>query len=275
MICNDNIPSKEDTTVEATTTTVTATTTTTTEPECVATSSTSTNPTTANRFFNIQFQQKTRQIREMWIAQRGRINKNYSQFILIILLCFLAIISCIASLTTSNWTCNASANQYYGIWNSCWWEPKQEVFSITENNNTTMASNDTIIPQKMMCAKQVFDIIETSWAEQWRLDQIYASQGLIISGIVMYIISVVCIFLGYKFIRMNNMNYLRNTLITSVFVQIIAFLLLLIGFFLFIFTDKFSTSIILLFVYFALAIFATNIINFITIEYKCYKIRQI
>jgi len=301
MICDsETIPPKEDTTQAVTTaepvTNVESTETTPvvaiaeqthveTTPETDAqtastTSSATTTTTNSNRRFNIHFQQKTKYIRDMWSQQRARINKDYSQFIIILFMCVIAIISCIAALTTNNWICDPSMNQYFGLWNTCYWSSsiKSDVFMINpiENNNTL--SNQTVQwePKRgMWCAKQDLWNVKVEMAEQWRIDQVYASQGLIICGIIMYIVSVVCIVLAWKFMKINNMNYVRNTMITSLFVQIIAFLLLLIGFFLFIFTDRLSTSIILLFVYFAFAIFVTNVVNFITIEYKSYKIRQV
>lgn len=114
-------------------------------------------------------------------------------------------------------------------------------------------------------------------ADQARIDQVQASQGLIVCGTIMYVASLIAFVFAYRFIKnkaTRNLNMMRNLLVAGIFTQLLAFLLQLIGFFLYILTERLSTSVGLLFVYFGLALFATNIINFFTIEYKAYKLRQ-
>lgn len=110
-----------------------------------------------------------------------------------------------------------------------------------------------------------------------RVDQVQASQGLIVCGSIMSVASLIALVFAYRFIKTKpsrSLNIMRNLLVAAIFTQLLAFLLQLVGFFLYILTERISTSVGLLFVYFGLALFATNVINFITIEYKMYKIRQ-
>lgn len=116
--------------------------------------------------------------------------------------------------------------------------------------------------------------IEMIVADQSRIDQVQVSQGLIVCGTIMYVISLGALAMSYQFIKTKSLNAMRNALVTGMIVQIISFIMMLFGFFLYILTERLSTSVVLLFVYFGLGIFFTNLINFITIEYKSYKMRQ-
>ena len=234
--------------------------------------------TAANRLFNWQFQQKTKYLREMWSQHKVTIDKDHSQLLLICVITCVGVLCSIGSLLTNYWISDSQTHTHFGIWNSCW-----QISTKTDGNENatyTLWNETEIVPVnetvgiKWWCAHQgVYDINMNS-AEKWRVDQVFASQGLLVCGAVLYLFSVVMLSLAYKFIGLSKWNTVRNTLVISMFVQIVAFLMQLIGYFLYIFTDRASVSIVLLFVYFGLAIFATNIINFITIEYKAYKIRQ-
>lgn len=264
---------------------------------------------TARRKFNLQFQQRTKYLREMWSEQRVKINKDYSQFWCIIILCFISILASLASISTSNWTCGwTTASSFvqeskndsiptqewewatFGVWNTCNQQqtatPVNETFNFENNVNGTTNMNKQMdqdnvtiswAEQTWWCAKQDLGRIVMQVADQTRLDQVTAAQSLMSIGIVLYVFSLVCIVLGFRFLRSecaNRMNRVRNALIISLVVQVFAFLMMLIGFFLFVYTDRLSISVVLLFVYFVFAIFATNLINFITIEYKAYKMRK-
>lgn len=67
---------------------------------------------------------------------------------------------------------------------------------------------------------------------------------------------------------------MRNLLVGSIFIQILAYVVLLLGFFLYITTERLQTGVSILFAYFGAAFFGTNAINFFTIDYKTYKQRQ-
>lgn len=233
--------------------------------------------TPANRLFNVQFQQKTKYLREMWSQHKVKIDKDHSQLILICFLTCIGILCSVGSLFTKYWISDSNTQTHYGIWNVCW---QEKLAQWSDNNDTSINWNETeVVNQtttgtKWWCARQGVYDLNVNLAEKWRVDQVFASQGLLVCGTILYVFSVVMLGLAYKFIGLNRLNTVRNTLVISMFVQMIAFIMQLIGYFLFIFTDRASVSIALLFVYFGLAIFATNIINFITIEYKSYKIRQ-
>ena len=72
-----------------------------------------------------------------------------------------------------------------------------------------------------------------------------------------------------KVLAKKNLIYLiRNLLVICLLMIFIAVLVQIIGFFLFIYAEKLSTGCFILFIYFLLAIFVTNTINFFTIKYK-------
>jgi len=141
-----------------------------------------------------------------------------------------------------------------------------------DNNNETMI--EQLPKSSVLCAQQGLYDIKIEYALQSRIDQVATAQGLIVSGCILYAFSVLTVILAYRYINMNNLNSVRNTLVTSICVQIFAFLMMLVGFFLFILTERLALSVILVFVYFGLTMLATNLINFITIEYKTFKTRQ-
>lgn len=229
---------------------------------------------TGARLLNVHFQQKTKYLREMWSNHKVKLDKDHSQLLVICLITTIGILCSLASLLTNYWISDSKTNVKFGIWNTCW----QEKYMVAPEFNQTWGETNNgsmvVEGQRWMCARQGVYDVSISPAEKWRVDQVFASQGLLVSGTVMYVFSVVMLSLTYRFIGLNRLNIVRNTLVISMFAQMVAFLMQLIGYFLFIFTDRASISIALLFVYFGLTIFASNIINFITIEYKAYKIRQ-
>jgi len=237
-----------------------------------------TTTSTVNRLFNAQFQQKTKYLREMWAQHKVKIDKDHTQLLLICAITTVGIMCSIGSLLTNFWIGDSHTHTNFGIWNTCWQEKYETNQTWPVGNDTTTklltAPSLTVEGMRWMCARQGIYDVTISQAEKWRVDQMFASQGLLVSGAVVYVFSVVMLWLSYRFIGLNRLNVVRNTLVISMFTQMIAFLMQLIGYFLFIFTDRASVSIALLFVYFGLTIFATNIINFITIEYKAFKIRQ-
>ena len=234
--------------------------------------------TAANaRLFNVQFQQKTKYLREMWSQHRVKLDKDHSQLLLICLITTVGIFCSLASLLTNYWIGDSHSHTNYGIWNTCWQEKYIIVpeAKVNQTREGVIAHNETTVEGvRWTCARQGVYDIAVGQAEKWRVDQVFASQGLLVSGTVMYVFSVVMLSLAYRFMGMNRLNVVRNTLVIGMFAQMVAFLMQLIGYFLYIFTDRASISIALLFVYFGLTIFASNIVNFITIEYKSYKMRQ-
>jgi hypothetical protein len=242
------------------------------------------NPTTsAATRFNANIRAKTKIIREMLSHNRVKIDKEHSQLLVIVMMSVIAVGCSLAALTSNYWTCDPARDMHYSLWTTCHMstidskQQRQTGWIENQNqtaNNSMQMSNSTMM-SGIVCANQGINEIHIEYAEQSRIDQVSASQGLIISGTILYVVSIIAISLAYKYINVKNLNSVRNALVTSMCIQIISFFLQLIGFFMFILTDRISISIGLLFVYFGLAIFATNIINFITIEYKSYKTRQL
>lgn len=229
---------------------------------------------TNSRYLRNQFEQKSKILQEFWQHQHQqliKLNRDHSQLFIIIIMTAIGVICSLIALTSNSWTCDINKNVCYGLWNTCY-IPEQAF------NQTIIDSNETMIqvPQNtVLCAQQGLYDIKIEFALQSRIDQVTASQGLMISGCALYLFSVITAILAYRFINLNNLNSVRNCLVASIMVQMLTFFMLLIGFFLFILTERISMSVILVFIYFGLAMVASNLINFITIEYKSFKTRQI
>jgi hypothetical protein len=222
--------------------------------------------TNSRGLFRTQFQQKTRLVRQLLSQQQQRIKENQdsTQLITIIILSILAIGCSIGAVLTNSWYCDPMNR--FGLWNTC--------FSVNRELQSDTNSSVTVTLPEKMCARQEMGQVLIGFAEQSRIDQVTAAQGLIIGGSILYALSILSNCFGCRFIQMKNLNSLRNMLVVGMFLQILSFIFHIVGFFLFILTDHLSTSVTLLFIYFGIAIFGTNIINFITIEYKCYKYRH-
>lgn len=227
------------------------------------------------RFLRAQFEKRTRILQEFWAQQHiqiTKLNRDYSQLIIILIMSTIGILCSLIAISTNNWICDTTKNVCYGIWNTCYMPERMT------NDSFVNDQNDTVIPilkNRIMCAHQELNSVKIDFALQSRIDQVATSQGMIVTGCILYIFSIITMILAYRNIIINNLNSVRNTLVASICVQILAFLMLLVGFFLFIYTERMSLSIILMFVYFGLAIFVSNLINFITIEYKTFKLRQL
>lgn len=228
------------------------------------------------RFLRTQFEQKTRILQEFWTQQHlhiTKLNRDHSQLFIILIMSTIGILCSLIAISTNNWICDQSSNVCYGIWNTCYISEK-----MINHSAAAIDQNETMIPlvkSRIACAQQELSYVKIDFAMQSRIDQVGTSQGMIVVGCILYLFSVLTMALAYRYINMNNLNSVRNALVTSICVQILAFLMLLIGFFLFIYTERMSLSVILMFVYFGLAILVSNLINFITIEYKTFKLRQI
>ena len=289
MIC-DEIPTKQDKHIESVEETTAAATEQCTMPgELTVTNETETgNNDTAtagasgrrnwvNREkMTIYFQQKNKLIREAWHSQQARLSRNRdgAQLFWIMILSAIAIAASLIALTTNNWLCESwnEPGSCFGLWNTCGFETETAT-----TPDTTASSNETVVamPRDIVCMRQEWGQVMPSSNVPGRVDQVMAAQGLIVAGTVVFALSLIGTGLGCKFIQMQTrLNALRNVLCMSMFVQIMAFLMHLIGMYLYILSDNISMSIGLLFVYFGIGIFASNFINFITIEYKCYKFRQ-
>jgi hypothetical protein len=292
MICDD-IPSKQDTviittetvTIEGGTEPVLTTEATVVDTPVVLTTETETT-TTANVTNNINnttwmnrerlrtyLQQKNKLIRDAWNTHQSRMSRDRDQshLMFIIIMSIIAIVLSIWSIVTPYWICasSGSSGNHAGLWDTC---GTRNTFNQVPSLTDAPVVNET---SSIQCVRQVLGHWAAHSESRDRADQLMASQGLLVAGTIMYALSLVGTCLGWRFIQMQTqLNALRNVLVMSMFVQIVAFLMHLIGFFLFILTENVSISIGLLFVYFGIAIFATNFINFITIEYKCYKFRQ-
>ncbi|CAF0878097.1 unnamed protein product [Brachionus calyciflorus] len=231
-----------------------------------------------SRFNKAYFQQRTKFVRDLLAERKFQMRTDQTQLFIILFMSIIAVLCSLIGISTSNWLCDLNTRQCYGLWNTCF----TPSVSLTIDNNSTIIMDDdnqtSITPMskdEIKCAIQRINTIEIIQGEQSRLDQLTASQGLITCGTIMYFLAIVGMSLAYKYMREQNLNFVRNCLVTSMIVQIVSFVIQLVGFYLYILNETFSTSVGLLFVYFGLAIFSTNIINFFTIEYKSFKIRQV
>jgi hypothetical protein len=271
---NEGIPPKEDTTsVNKSQSTIAINLVGTENPEATkSTTSTSTGTTTNSQgMFRTQFEQKTKILRDAWAQHDFKIPKDSCQLFSIILLSIFGIACNIAAISSDRWTCDTQLS--FGLWNTCY-QPITDgpLWDIYNKNSTNSNESAIATPlQPVKCAKQGVRWVEIDLAQPQRIEQVYAAQGLLVCGCILYIFSLFTICLSYRFVKTSNLISLRNTLIGSVCIQFFAFFLMLIGFYLFILTGQYSVSVGLLFVYFGLAMFASNTINFITVEYKAHK----
>lgn len=238
-------------------------------PTTKSTTSTETATTTNSQgMFRSQFQQKTKILRDAWADRKPTITKENSKLFTIVLLTVLGVCCNIAAISSNRWSCDSNIS--FGLWTTCY-QPITDG-PLWESNSTR--ENETESLQPIKCAKQGLRWVEIELAQQSRIDQVYASQGLLVAGCIFYFVSLFTVCLAYWFHQSGTkLNQLRNTLVASVSIQFVTFFFMLIGLYLFILTEQFSISVGLLFVYFGLAMFASNTINFITVEYKTFKAR--
>ena len=227
-----------------------------------------------SRFNKAFFQQRTKLMRGFIAERRFQMKTDQTQLFIILFMSCLAVLCSVIGLGTNNWMCDTNTNQSYGLWNTCYNPP----VSLTLQTNASSENQTNIEPvnkNEVKCAIQGLNSVIVMPGEKSRIDQLTASQSLIICGTIMYALAVIGMSLAYKYMCDQNLNYVRNCLVTAMVVQIVSFFIQLIGFYLYITNETYSTSIALLFAYFGMAIFSTNIINFFTIEYKSFKIRQV
>lgn len=275
-----------ETTEAATTTEIKVEETTETQNEQVTPATTTTKqPFNPGATLAAYFQAKNQLMRQMWAEQQVRLaaarSRDQTHLVGIIVIVFIAVACSIAAIATQNWICSCCPNSagHYGIWNTCFYANTTP----TSNNDSVVVVPSAETVSRVSCARQELGQLIVSVADQSRVDQVTAAQGLITAGTVIYALSLLgalqaCRLLGAGSTATTDgqhLNVLRNLLAMAMFIQIVSFLMHLIGLFLYMLTEHISTSIGLLFVYFGIAIFATNFINFITIEYKCYKFRQV
>lgn len=187
-------------------------------------------------------------------------NKKYNtkaylhniEYLAVVLLVVIILACYLTSILISYWSCDF--NSHYGLWNLC---------ESSLNDTTTT-----------ICSIQTLQGIHTVYADVQLIDEIYLSKILLIFALCVYFVVFFMLIFTYIYTRIYNEHkkdlifFIRNLSIIILFVMIIAFLMHLIGFFLFISLEKFSTSSFALITYFLLAIFTTNTVNFITIKYK-------
>lgn len=229
--------------------------------------------TKTSRFNKAYFQQQTKFVRGFIAERRFQMKTDQTQLFIILFMSCLAIVCSVIGLGTNNWMCDSTTNQTYGLWNTCYNPPVS--LSYQSNNTDNQTSIQPVNKHDVKCAVQGLNSVFVMPGEKSRIDQLTASQGLIICGTIMYFLAVIGISMAYKYMCDQNLNFVRNCLVTAMVVQIVSFFIQLIGFYLYIMNETYSTSVGLLFAYFGLAIFSTNIINFFTIEYKSFKIRQV
>ncbi|RNA16864.1 hypothetical protein BpHYR1_028213 [Brachionus plicatilis] len=226
-----------------------------------------------SRFNKAFFQERTKRVRGFIAERRFQMKTDQTQLFIILFMSCMAVLCSAIGLGTNNWMCDLNTNETYGLWTTCYNSPVS--LSSQSNSTDNQTRIEPVNKNDVKCALQAFNSVYVMPGEKSRIDQLSASQGLIICGTIMYALAVVGMSMAYKYMCDQNLNFVRNCLVTAMVVQIVSFVIQLIGFYLYIMNDTYSTSIVLLFAYFAMAIFSTNIINFITIEYKSFKIRQV
>jgi hypothetical protein len=192
--------------------------------------------------------------------QKVVIYKNYIhnyEFLAAIGLLVIGFIGNLVSIIGNYWICDGKSGMKYGLWDSC---------SLLDDPNTNLTITK--------CAIQTFDDVFLIYAETQLIDELNLAKSLLVISLCFYFIAFSMLIFTYFYARIKfevkkNLIYLvRNLLVISLLMIFIAVLVQIIGFFLFIYVEKLSTGCFLLFIYFLLAIFVTNTINFFTIKYK-------
>lgn len=238
-------------------------------------STTSTEPeTNSEGMFRTKFQQKTKVLRDAWAQHNFKITINNWPVFAVILLTVFGIACNVAAISSNRWTCDIETS--FGLWDTCY-QPITDG-PIWATNNQTISQNDSVISEPLppvKCAKQGVRWVEIVTAQPARINQVYAAQCLLVFGSILYAFSLFTICLSFRFTKLNNINAFKNSMIVSVGTQFLAFFSMLIGFYLFILTGQYSISVGLMFIYFGLAMFACNTINFFTVEYKTHKAQKV
>lgn len=236
-------------------------------------STTSTEPeTNSEGMFRTQFQQKTKVLRDAWAQHDFKITIDNWPVFAVILLTVFGIACNVAAISSNRWTCDTDAS--FGLWDTCY-QPITDgpIWAV----NQTSDRNESVIAEPLppvKCAKQGVRWVEVVTAQPSRINQVYAAQCLLVLGCILYAFSLITVCLSYRFTKLNNINAFRNSMIVSVAIQFFSFFCMLVGFYLFILTEQYSISVGLMFIYFGLAMFACNTINFFTVEYKTHKAQK-
>jgi hypothetical protein len=205
---------------------------------------------------------------------------DHFQLMVIMLLIVIALVLNIIAMGTKSWTCDPNNNTIsFGLWDTCFEQTSKQITNETihSHNETWMANNDTWITpmsNNMVCAHQEIDRVDIESSEQSRIVQVYAAQGIFIYGLVLFVVLMCMLFYSWNYVEQNNLMTIRNVLVASIFTIIEIFIVMLIGFFMFINSEHISLSVCLICIYFGLAILSSNMINFITIEMKIVKLKQ-
>lgn len=247
-----------------------------TPPETETAAASPTPVTSKKGVLRSQLQAKVQFVRDAWTQHQVKVTKDNCQLFAIILLTIVGLACNVAAIASNRWTCDLQLN--FGLWDTCYqpitdgpiWEDKEEL-SRNSTAETDVVVEEGIPSQPIKCAKQGVRWVEIELAQQGRIDRVYAAQAMIVIGCILYAFSLFTICIAYRFVRSSGLRSLKNALIVSVAAQFFAFFFMLVGVYLFIFTEQFSISVGLLFVYFGLAMFASNTVNFFTVEYRSYK----
>jgi hypothetical protein len=182
--------------------------------------------------------------------------QNY-EYLAVVGLSIIGFLSNLASIIANYWICDDKSQMHYGVWDSC----------ITKDDSIT---NLTIT----QCAIQTINEIYFIHAEQQLVEELNLGKSLLVISLCFHFIAIFLLLFIFFYSKFNierkkNLIYLiRNILVLSLILTVTAILIQIIGFFLFIYGEKLSTGCFILFIYFLLAIFVTNTINFFTIKYK-------
>ena len=272
---NEGIPPKDDTaSIKKAPSTVSLTNKAVTPTEVTATAETAPKAAAPEaHMFRAHLQQQTKVLRDAWAHHTASFKLTAPNWPLLALtpLTIFGHACNVAALASSRWTCDLDVS--HGLWDTCY-QPITDGPIWPLSNHT---QNDSVTSQPMppiKCAKQGVRWVESVEATPSRIYKVYAAQVLLVFGAILYAFSLFTICLSYRFAKMNNVMAFRNSMFVSVCMQFVAFFSMLIGFYLFILTEQYSISVGLLFIYFGLAMFACNTINFFTVEYKTHKAQK-
>lgn len=175
---------------------------------------------------------------------------------------------------------NRNDSAHWGLWDSCRVPVVNQNFTSVET--TTAGSTIVVVektkqystPQQVECVQHH---IYHSWMQivsRSYFSYMQAAQGLIITALIFFFISLITLMYAYRFADQTNLNHVRNWYLASIFIQVAAFWMMIIGVFFYVFTVyHIMAGPMVMFFYFLLSFFV-GIIAFLVVEFKAYKLKH-
>jgi len=198
------------------------------------------------------------------------INFENWPFFWIMFFTFVAFTCALVATIMPNWIYAPDTGMGLGLWNTCQRVP-------VVNNNTDMPvtwkeGNITIYPTYLQCGRQTFWNITTYNSPESRASFIFAAQFLICTALAFFAISFFTLIAAFFWHNSSNqhLDAVRNWYIVSIMLQMFAFWFMIIGVFVYIYTEQLMGGVMAMFAYFIVAFFI-GFIGFIAVDFQMYQ----